>query len=59
MIPAALKHTQEHVLLEDRHAVNTFIAKTRRQGMVAMEVLFEGAALDGADKDEMFSMGVS
>jgi hypothetical protein len=38
--------SQEHVLLEDGHAVDALVTETGGQGVVAVEVLLEGAALD-------------
>lgn len=37
---------QKHVLLEDVHSVDAFLAKYLRQCMIAMKVLFKGATHD-------------
>jgi len=38
---------KEHVLLEDVHALNALFPEARSEGMVAVEILFEGTSEDG------------
>ena len=41
--------SQEHVLLEDGHAVDSLVTEAGSEGVVTVEVLLEGAALDGTE----------
>ena len=47
------RQTQEHILLEYGHPVDTFVTEAGSEGMVSMEVLFKGTALDCTVKREM------
>ena len=43
---------QEHVLLENGHAVDTLVAQTGSKRVISMEILFERTALDCATRSK-------